>query len=318
VRDKLHFFANYEYERQPLTSIWQTPYPAFNVQLQGITDVKLGGVRLDYQLSPKMRLMGKVVHGTLFQPFGPGGVNHPSSTNDNAEHNTDVLGQFTQVLSNRALNEIRGGYAAYGLNQVSLTSWSNHWQAPNGITTDGPVITFSGFRFNRNGNLPRYRDQGVYSVRDDFSYSFDAAGRHDLKMGGEYLRLLDNTRNCNTCGGNIDARGGPIPANIEALFPDAFNADTWNLAAISSITRTYTVGVSDSSAFLTPIHMWNAGLGAGRLDDLVAPDGQPRVAVRPDLERLRTECHLPAVRGGRAAAGRQEHSAASRLCVSDQ
>ncbi len=25
--------------------------------------------------------------------------------------------------------------------------------------------------------------------------------------------------------------GGPIPANIEALLPDAFNADTWDFAA---------------------------------------------------------------------------------------
>jgi hypothetical protein len=262
VHNKLHFFANYEYERQPLTSIWQTPYPKFNVELQGVTNVKLGGVRLDQQLSPRMRLMGKVSHSSLFQPFGPGTANHPSATNSNAEHNTDVIGQFTQVLSNRALNEVRGGYASYGLNQTSLTSWSNHWQAANGITTDGPAIRFRGFSFNRNSNLPRYRDQGVYNLRDDFTFSYDAAGRHDLKVGGEYLRLLDNTRNCNTCGGAIVAQGGPVPANIEALFPDAFNADTWNLAAISSITTRYTVGISDSSAFLTPIHMWKYGAWA--------------------------------------------------------
>ena len=31
LRDRLHFFANYEYERQPRTNIWRTPYPAFNV-----------------------------------------------------------------------------------------------------------------------------------------------------------------------------------------------------------------------------------------------------------------------------------------------
>src|SRR5712671_825684 len=42
VQNKLHFFGNYEYERQPLTGIWKTPYPAFNVQLQGIRNVKLG------------------------------------------------------------------------------------------------------------------------------------------------------------------------------------------------------------------------------------------------------------------------------------
>jgi hypothetical protein len=259
VKDKLHFFANYEYEHQPLTSVWNTPYPAFNVTLTGTRSVRLGGVRLDEQISPKTHVMGKVSHSRLFEPFGPGTANHPSATNSNEEYNTDVLGSLTQVISNRALNEVRVGYASYGLTQQSLTTWSHHWQAPNGITTDGPVIRFTGFSFNRNGNLPRYRNQDVYSVRDDFTFSFDAGGRHDVKLGGEYLHLLDDTRNCNTCGGIIDARGKPIPANIEALFPDPFNADTWNLAAISSITRTYSVGVSDSSAFLTPIHMWKYG-----------------------------------------------------------
>ena len=144
------------------------------------------------------------------------------------------------------------GYASYGINQVALTSWSNHWQAPNGITTDGPNITFRGFSTGRNNNLPRYRNQNVYTFHDDFSLSFGAAGRHDLKAGGEYLHLLDNTRNCNRCGGVITANNGPVPANIEQILPDAFNADTWNLAALSRITTNYQVGVSDSSAFLTP------------------------------------------------------------------
>lgn len=282
VHDKLHFFANYEYERQPLTSIWQTPYPSFNVELQGIRNVKLGGVRLDEQLSPKMRLMGKVSHSTLSVPFGPGTVNHPSATSSNEEYNTDVVGSFTQVLSNRALNEVRGGYASYGLTQASLTSWSNHWQAANGITTDGPSIRFRGFSFNRNNNLPRYRNQSTYSIRDDFTLSYDAAGRHDLKVGGEYLRLLDNTRNCNTCGGSIVAQNGPVPANIEALFPDAFNADTWNLAAISNITSRYTLGLSDSSAFLTPIHMWKYGAWA-QDNWMVSPKLTLNLGIRYDL-----------------------------------
>ena len=259
VANRLHFFGNYEYERQPLTSIWNTPFPKFNVELDGIRNVKMGGVRADEQLSSKTRLMGKYSHSHLLEPFGAGTTNHPSATNANEEYNTDAIGSLTQVLSNRALNEVRVGYASYGLNQTSLTTWSNHWQAANGITTDGPSITFRGFSFNRNNNLPRYRNQSVYTLHDDFTFSYDAAGRHDLKLGAEYLHLLDDTRNCNRCGGVITANGGPIPSNIEALFPDAFNADTWNLAAISNITTRYTVGVSDSSAFLTPIHMWKYG-----------------------------------------------------------
>src|SRR6185503_7183551 len=30
LHDRLHFFAHYEYERQPQTSVWNTPYPTFN------------------------------------------------------------------------------------------------------------------------------------------------------------------------------------------------------------------------------------------------------------------------------------------------
>jgi hypothetical protein len=53
VIDKLHYFANFEYERNPLTSIWNTPYPTFNIELKGTTTRKLGGLRLDYQLLPR-------------------------------------------------------------------------------------------------------------------------------------------------------------------------------------------------------------------------------------------------------------------------
>src|SRR5213075_2803638 len=36
-KDKVHFFANFDYEHQPLTSIWNTPYPAFNISRSGVT-----------------------------------------------------------------------------------------------------------------------------------------------------------------------------------------------------------------------------------------------------------------------------------------
>ena len=52
LRDKLHFFGHYEYEREPRTSVWNTPYPRFNVELKGNETIKMGGGRLDYQLSP--------------------------------------------------------------------------------------------------------------------------------------------------------------------------------------------------------------------------------------------------------------------------
>src|SRR5438067_7277443 len=264
ILNKLHYFANYEYEHQPPTSIWTTPYPAFNVTKNGTHHVSLSGVRLDQELSSKMRLMGKVNHSRLEDPFGTGNSNYPAATAKNQEHSTDVVGEFTSVLSNKALNTARVGYASYGIDQSSLTTWTNHWQAANGVTNGGPNLTFRGFRSNRNGNIPRYRNQNTYTIHDDFTYSYDAKGHHDLKAGGEYLHMLDDTRNCNQCGGTATVNGGPVPANITSLLPDPFNADTWRLAdpALGAIATRYTVSVSDSSNFLTPARMWKYGAWA--------------------------------------------------------
>ncbi|MGH9258272.1 MAG: TonB-dependent receptor domain-containing protein [Vicinamibacterales bacterium] len=244
LRDRIHFFTNYEYEREPKVGIWRTPYPFFNASIEGTNTQKKGGGRLDYQLSPQMRLMGKVSGGRLWEPFGlPSATNHPAATATTAEYNNEYLGQLTRVLSNRALNEIRVGKNEFGYDNRNLTSWSNHWASNRGVTTGSPRITFSGFLITGNQNFPRRSDLDVWSIRDDFTYSFTAKGRHDVRTGGEYLDRGSVGSNCRQCMGLIDARGGPTPsaAQLQAWFPDPFNVDTWNLGALSSITRSYTI-----------------------------------------------------------------------------
>ena len=280
VKNRLHYFANYEYEREPRTSTWNTPYPAFNVQLAGVNNQKKGGLRGDYQLSTKMRIMGKYSHGESFEPFGVGNQSHPAATGTNQEYNDEYLGQFTQVLSNRALNEFQAGRAAFGLANGNLTTWSKHWQAANGITTGSPRITFTGFAIAGNQFYPRHQDQWVSSVRDNFTYSYDAHGHHDLRLGAEFLHRHQIQANCRQCMGTIDARGGPVPANIEALFPDPFNADTWNLAAISSITRSYSIGVGDFD-----VHLYSKKFASWAQDDWQISDRLTlNVGLRYDLE----------------------------------
>lgn len=248
VRDKLHFFGNYEYEREPRTSIWRTPYPNFNVSLEGTNNQKKGGVRVDYQLSPRTRLMGKVSGGRYFEPFGlPSSNGSPAATQLTEESSDEAIGQLTQVLSNRALNEIRGGRARVEFYGERLTTWANHWYKDRSVTTGSPSITFTGFSSAGGGMLPRRTWQHVWSVRDDFTYSFSAKGRHDLRTGGELLYRSSTAAQCRNCSGSIDARGGPLPsaAQLAAWFPDPFNADTWNFAALSPITRSYIIGVGN-------------------------------------------------------------------------
>lgn len=262
VRNKLHFFGNFEYEREPTTSIWSTPYPSFNVELKGKGNQKKGGVRLDYQLSPQMSLMGKGSKTTTWEPFGDGNQDHPAGTSTNGDYNTELFARLTHVLSTRAVNEVQGGRAVYGLHQEALTTWSKHWQAANGVTNGSPRIRFRDFNITQNRNLPRHQDQWYWSLRDNLTYSYDARGRHDLKIGGEFLWRHQIQANRRNSSGEIDARGGPTPANIEVLFPNPFDVDTWNLAAISPLTRSYIIGVGNFDN-----HVYSQKLGAWAQDD---------------------------------------------------
>jgi hypothetical protein len=245
IRDRLHFFANYEYERSPKNEVWTTPFPTFNVSLSGKESIKMGGARLDYQLSPSTRIMGKWHETRRYDPFGAANNNHPASTGFSDESGRQVLGQLTQVINSRMVNEVKVGYAAFGFDQGGLTTWSDHWQAPNGVTIGSPRIRFRGFDITPNQNHPRTRAQDVFSIRDDFTLSYQARGRHDLRAGVEYLHRDENSFNRRLSSGEIDARGGDLPANLEEILPDPFNVDTWNLAALSPIVRSFRVGVGD-------------------------------------------------------------------------
>ena len=58
-RDKIHFFANYEYEREPQTVTYNSPYPSFNVDQTNTRREDKGGARLDVQFSPQTRLTAR-------------------------------------------------------------------------------------------------------------------------------------------------------------------------------------------------------------------------------------------------------------------
>jgi hypothetical protein len=252
VRDRLHYFVNYEYDRTPKTSIWNTPFPAFNVTLSGKQVKHIAGGRVDYQISPSMRLMGKASGASDVDPFTPGSSSqHPASANSQDRQNREYQGQFTQVMSSRALNEVKVGFAEWNVLQGNLTRWSNHWARDIGVTEGHPRIQMVGMTIAGNQNAPRIRDQNSWMFRDDFTFSYDARGRHDLRAGGEYIHMHERTRNCRNCMGQIDARVRAIPADVmQAIFPDAFNADTWNLNALAPYTRRFTLGISDT--FETP------------------------------------------------------------------
>ena len=79
-RDKIHFFANYEYERQPNTLISNVPYPVFNIgDVQTITRQNYFGGRVDWVLTQNTRLMVRGSGFTFDQPIVGVPTAHPST-----------------------------------------------------------------------------------------------------------------------------------------------------------------------------------------------------------------------------------------------
>ena len=249
-RDRLHFFFNYEYEREPSTVTHNTPYPSFNVDLEQTRTQHKPNIRLDGQLSVQTRLS---VSSYLWRDYQPidgsqatigGATNHPINQVRFDKYAEAVQATLTHVVSNRAFNETKVGWAANRWRMAPNIAWNSTTLngARNPVANERqypPVITLRGFNIGGGTNFPQFIGQDVYTLRDDFTFSANMAGRHDIRTGGEYLRYLMWHDWCNFLRGNLIADNGPVPANIEQLFPVWNDPSTWNLAALSPITREY-------------------------------------------------------------------------------
>ena len=150
---------------------------------------------------------------------------------------SQYTGSLTQVLSSRSVNEIKGGATFYERRDSSAVhTWKGDRISPyHPVLEGGPVVvTLRGFTIGAN---PLNIVQNTANIRDDFTTSYEWRGRHDVKMGGEYMWFLNDFRWCLRCTGTIDATGGNPPANIEALFPVWNDSSTWNLQPLLPITR---------------------------------------------------------------------------------
>ena len=255
IRDKFHVFGSYEYEREPTTFTYQTPYPAFNVDQQSTRTEKKALARLDYQLSPRNRLTFRLNKSLAYLPvddrFSGGGNRTPNSVIHTNRRSLNLQGTATQVLNNSTVNEIRAGYGGFGLWQHPGVTWPNHPNAPGRTMGGSPILNMTGGFLIGQGhaNSPVDVYQKPYSFRDDLTRSYNALGRHDLKTGLEYIHMGQTVTVCDFCMPTYDMQGGPVPANIATLIPNLFEPDTWNLAALSPITRSVRLSVGTFTVY---------------------------------------------------------------------
>ena len=177
--------------------------------------------------------------------------------------------QQAWVLNDRSLNQLKGGFSNFRWALTTDPKWQGgSFPLDKGMGGTAPTILFTGYSIGTQpSNAPQDIFERIWSVRDDFTMSYTALGRHDLKTGGEYLHWFGNWLHwCNRCAGVYSTNSRP-PANVESLFPVWNDVSTWNLAPLSPLITRYEESFGDHSMTRRRdvFAVWRAPHTVGRL-----------------------------------------------------
>jgi len=234
VMNKSHLFGYFEIEREPTTFVFIGPYPAFNIPDMSVArNEVLGGFRFDTQLTDKTRLMmrGNGWRNDLpvdIGSFGGGSrTGHPSTLGTRLYSNYQGYVSLTQLVGQGSVHEIKAGWFLTASDQY-------------GVVEHSPQVFLRGYTLGKSAALPLRLNGHTWSIRDDFSTVLSGRGTHEIRIGGDFMWNHDFYEWQNTRDGTYDARGGPVPANLEQLFPVWNDISTWNTSALSPLAVRYT------------------------------------------------------------------------------
>jgi hypothetical protein len=241
IKDKVHYFFSYEYERTPLT-IYNT------IQALGqsatIPDTQLTNsllLRVDDQLTKNDRLSVRTTWSSYKDPFylsSPSNT-HPSQASDASQGSFNVLGTWSKVVSTSAVQELRVGLKHYSFAYVPLI---------NDLAS--PELVFPGLTVGPVNWMPQWHAQDFVSGRYDLNLH---RGAHDWKLGGEYTnaRMWDDY--------HVLGRGQmtftSLPIDIASRIPasEAMNPAAWNLTGLNSIAQRFNINYpKDDFEWVTP------------------------------------------------------------------
>ncbi len=235
IKDKAHFFLSFERENEPntiVTSVAALPGSSWTFPTKLVQNSFLG--RADWQLSPNDRLTARASYWDWDNPFTQvSGTEHPSQAATRSRKAVNVVGTWAKVLSATTLQEVKIGYTHF--------DWQNLLAVPELQKTPNYVFP-GGTIFGQRRNYPQEFFQNTISARYDLMMT---AGRHDMKVGGEFLRWHD------TGQWQLLSRGEYIftstPADLARRFPvDAWNDPSrWDVTGLDSIVQRFDQNFGD-------------------------------------------------------------------------
>ena len=222
VKDKVHFFASVESEREPGTlSTSPSTLPGQTFEIPYKNSQKSLLARVDDQVTPKDRL---TIRGSVYgldNPFVLASGGHPSNAFVSTQQATNLVGVWSKVLSDTKVLEVHIGYNHFDWNRTPQPGQT------------GIEYNFVGLTVGKTYNYPQIFYQNNFESRVDLSIH---KNKHDLKVGGEFIFVR------NTGDWFIQQVGRMIfnsnPTNLNSIITGTDPA-AWNIAAIpiSTVNR---------------------------------------------------------------------------------
>ena len=322
IRNRAHFFGSYEYEREPQILTFDSPYPFFNLDSEEFakTARKFLG-RGDLEVTRQQHLSVRFAKSDVPKFLqGGGALLHPSAMNTMESHMHSTIGSLTQIFGNRAVNELKVGYSsAWDLADNTLTDPFTESLLPADVGGRSRIMCLrflGGYQIGGCSPAPTGFTENVWTFRDQFTYSYQLGpGSHTLKTGGELLSVWTVQGSCGSCAGVMDLSGGPVPANLQELFPVWNDLSTWkrNAPELARIARQFEWITGELGPSIR-----RPDLGVWAQDDwTISPRLTLNLGVRYDVSfnKYRKRRGGSAVPAGRPEGRHEQCGPADRVCL---
>lgn len=186
VMNKAHFFASYEYERQPNDVLVVPPALApQQISVPTLTDVHNVLVRGDFQIGTKDHISARGISYKRLTSLEITGQQHPSNGRPRSRTAYIASAHWSRVMTPSLAQEVKVGYYHYQFNDRICCE-----DPPTTVFDAAPTYSFPGLTFGPSAADPQtFNNDILPSVRYDLTWH---KGKHDIKIGGEFIRGKDH------------------------------------------------------------------------------------------------------------------------------
>ncbi|MEZ5416965.1 MAG: hypothetical protein R2708_06445 [Vicinamibacterales bacterium] len=189
LKDKLHYFASYEHEREPGTVFFApVNLPSIRASAADKQVNHSALTRVDQDWTANSHVSYRYSFWRFDRPNDKQ-AEHPTQSASRTRKADNFLVSWSHVRSSSWVEELRVGYNTFGwTNGLAIADLAS--QAPPGWTGTGtPSFNFINGTIGPPQNFPQEFNQNMGTVRYDVTLN---KGNHDMKLGAELLIWKDS------------------------------------------------------------------------------------------------------------------------------